>query len=292
MSPTKYTYIFLALNLFIAMTVATVNIVFKERSTRDYQYLLQYQLKKIPDLNADDIVILGDSSGGNGLDAKLLSRLSDRKFTSLSLTGSFGYLGSIEIMKKSKKQGVKNFIIVNTPDMLQRTPAIWAKNLIDYAASKNLINSLKFPEFYLSFGNAIHFLTDNLTPPKKGLLENDYIPQTSRIKHPEMIAINLKTKFINPTKVESLRLLKKYCLDNEINCAYLHGPIHHSFCELSIDYLDKINSLLHGKGFSLVSKSPYCLNDEEIGDSTDHVDPMSKKKTTFYYFSLLKDGFL
>ena len=266
-----------------------------------YTDLTNYQLSKIENTDYVDIAIVGDSSAGNAIDADLLGKTLNKKAISLALTGSFGYGGSYIMAKKAIQKGAKEILIVHTVDMPTRP------NHLDHRAGVFLIRSfsdlLNLTEglhhvlgLYLSkdivataikqtfkyFFSSVENNENKQTDPSK----HDYIKQHEKI-NTKNIDIKINSSLINKDKLYYLNKLADYCKEQGIKCSYAHGPIHHSFCKNNSDYLFKINTLISNTGISLLSEKPYCMNNNEVGDSEDHIHPNYKKKSTENYINLL-----
>ena len=266
-----------------------------------YTDLTNYQLSKIENTNHVDIAVVGDSSAGNAIDANLLGKTLNKKAISLALTGSFGYGGSYIMAKKAIQKGAKEILIVHTVDMPTRP------SHLDHRAGVFLIRSfsdlLNLTEgihhvlgLYLSkdivvtaikqtfkyFFSSVDDNENKQTDPS----EYDYIKQHGKI-NTKNIDIKINSSLINKDKLYYLNKLADYCKEQGIKCSYAHGPIHHSFCKNNSDYLSKVNTLISNTGISLLSEKPYCMNDNEVGDSEDHMHPNYKKKSTENYINLL-----
>jgi hypothetical protein len=266
-----------------------------------YTDLTNYQLSKIENTNHVDIAVVGDSSAGNAIDASLLGKTLNKKAISLALTGSFGYGGSYIMAKKAIQKGAKEILVVHTVDMPTRP------TYLDHRAGVFLIRSfsdlLNLTEdihhvlgLYLSkdiVATAIkqtfkYFLSnvDDTENKRSDPSKYDYIKQHEKI-NAENIDIKISSSLINKDKLFYLNKLVNYCNEQKVKCFYAHGPIHHSFCKNNSDYLSKVNTLISNTGISLLSEKPYCMNDNEVGDSEDHMHPNYKKKSTENYINLL-----
>jgi hypothetical protein len=266
-----------------------------------YTDLTNYQLSKIDDTDYVDIAIVGDSSAGNAIDASLLGKTLNKKAISLALTGSFGYGGSYIMAKKAIQKGAKEILVVHTVDMPTRP------TYLDHRAGVFLIRSfsdlLNLTEdihhvlgLYLSkdiVATAIkqtfkYFLSnvDDTENKRSDPSKYDYIKQHEKI-NAENIDIKISSSLINKDKLFYLNKLVNYCNEQKVKCFYAHGPIHHSFCKNNSDYLSKINTLISNTGINLLYEKPYCMDNNEVGDSEDHILPQYKNRSTGYYVSLL-----
>src|SRR5262249_16834400 len=66
--------------------------------------LLRYQKQKLARSHAA-LVLVGDSSLGNAIDAELLSQLSGKPTINLALTGSHGFEGAYNMLRRAFRQG-------------------------------------------------------------------------------------------------------------------------------------------------------------------------------------------
>jgi len=266
-----------------------------------YTDLTNYQLSKIDNIDYVDIAVVGDSSAGNGIDASFLGKRLNKKAISLALTGSFGYGGSYIMAKKAIQKGAKEILIVHTVDMPTRP------TYLDHRAGVFLIRS--FSDL-LNLTEGIHhvlglylskdIVTTSIKQTFKYFFSNvddtenkrsdpskyDYIKQHGKI-NTENIDIKISSSLINENKLYYLNKLADYCKEKSVECFYAHGPIHHSFCMNNSDYLSKINTLIRNTSVILLSKKPYCMNNNEVGDSEDHIHSEYKKTSTESYINLL-----
>lgn len=266
-----------------------------------YTDLTNYQLSKINNTDYVDIAIVGDSSAGNAIDANLLGKTLNKKATSLALTGSFGYGGSYFMAKKAIQKGAKEVLIVHTVDMptrpiyqdhragvflirsfsdlLNLTEGI--HHVLGLYLSKDIVTTA-IKQTFRHFFSSIDDSENKQSDPSK----YDYIKQREKINS-ENIDIKISKALINEDKLYYLNKLADYCIEQGIKCSYAHGPIHHSFCKNNSDYLSKINTLINNTGINLLSEKPYCMNNNEVGDSEDHILPQYKNQSTSHYINLL-----
>jgi len=266
-----------------------------------YTDLTDYQLSKIDNTDYIDIAIVGDSSAGNGIDANLLGKVLNKKSISLALTGSFGYGGSYIMAKKAIQKGAKEILIVHTVDMptrpayLDRRAGVFLirsfsdllnltegiHHVLGLYLSKDIVATAIKQTFKYFFLN-----TDNTENKRSDPSRYDYIKQHEKI-NTENIDIKINSSLINKDKFYYLNKLVNYCNEQKIKCSYAHGPIHHSFCKNNSDYLSTVNTLISNTNISLLSENPYCMSDNEIGDSEDHILAQYKYLSTNHYINLL-----
>ncbi len=266
-----------------------------------YTDLTNYQLSKIENTSHVDIAVVGDSSAGNAIDANLLGETLNKKAISLALTGSFGYGGSYIMAKKAIQKGAKEILIVHTVDMPTRPTYLDHRagvflirsfsdllnltegihHVLGLYLSKDIVATAIKQTFKYFFSSVDENENKQIDPS-----EYDYIKQHGKI-NTKNIDIKINSSLINENKLYYLNKLADYCNKKGIKCSYAHGPIHNSFCKNNTAYLSNINTLIRNTGINLLSSTPYCMKDSEIGDSEDHILPKYKAKSTNYYINLL-----
>lgn len=261
-----------------------------------YQRLLEYQTAKLSGPPAQTIFI-GDSSLGHGIDAQLWSRLSGRHALNLALTGSYGYEGGYNFIKRALKTiRPKNIVLMYTADMMTRPLSEEAfettRDPAELAWWERVQRSLKetfnFTELSTSISwlrrSAIRGITGRAAPPER-IIENDYVKQGPPRPPPHDLLVPAQ---IQPDKIKYYALIGKLCETEQINCLYLHGPLARRKCEQSRPYFDELRRLFSQPGIKQVSVTPLCLQPDEVGDSEDHVVPALKQALTRRYYEMLK----
>lgn len=261
-----------------------------------YQRLLEYQTEKLSGPPAHTIFI-GDSSLGHAIDAQLWSTLSGRRALNLALTGSYGYEGGYNFIKRALKTiRPKNIVLMYTADMMTRPLSEEAfettRDLAELAwwerAQRNLKETYNFTELSSSISwlrrAAIRAVTGRAAPRER-IIENDYVKQGPPRPPPHDVLVQSQ---IQPDKIKYYALIGKLCETEQINCLYLHGPLAHLGCEQSRPYFDELGRLFAQPGVRQVSVMPVCLQPDEVGDSEDHVVPALKSAVTQRYYEMLK----
>jgi hypothetical protein len=276
--------------------------------------IANYQLNKIQDIDIDiDIVIVGDSTGGNGIDSNIFKNILGRNVVSLSLGANFGYDGTYYMAKEAIDRGAKTVVIVHSVDMLTREYELTLRHLMflhEIVLSNNIIsNFFGFLKIILNkdfiFENLKAFIKNDF-PITLSILENifnfhtrpvvtakdifnfDYIPQGEKINN-KNITLDLEVKSIKSKMLPNLFKLASYCKDKQVDCLYFYGPVHNSFCEKGGDYMLASSKAILSTGISFVSNDIYCMESEEIGDGYDHIHPNYKHMSTKFYAEKVKN---
>jgi hypothetical protein len=171
------------------------------------------------------------------------------------------------------------FLIRSFSDLLNLTESI--HHVLGLYLSKDIVATSIKQTFKYFFSNV-----DDTENKRSDPSKHDYIKQHEKINS-ETIDIKISSSLINKDKLYYLNKLVDYCNEQKVKCSYAHGPIHHSFCKNNSDYLSKVNILISNTGISLLSEKPYCMNNNEVGDSEDHIHPNYKKTSTESYINLL-----
>ncbi|PHO12866.1 hypothetical protein CPG38_05075 [Malaciobacter marinus] len=265
--------------------------------------ILNYQLEKINSKEFKKIktIIIGDSSAGNGIDAKYFSLLSGINTSNLSLTGSWGIVGSTGILKNAieKNSNIKNVIIMHTLDIWDRP---FAKESVLRLFSIKEIKDILGIENYLAFlfnpkeiKWTFYYLTDLIFSRKKldiVDLNYDYLMQDNKkYSNNKRFYKNqdLNNITVSNDKLKELRLLEKECITNDLNCIFVNGPMHKDVIKNSNKLKEYIKNKLPEKFQNIKYYNDILyFENYKMGDSLDHIDPSFKKESTLKYYNLLK----
>ena len=274
-------------------------------SITDNDAIKHYQLEKINSSNLSNIntIILGDSSGGNAIDSKLFSELSGLNTKNLCLTGSWGLVGSLGILKKSieKNKNIKNVIIIHTLDIWKREfskeSILELFTLSDILENKYVNNNTIFG--YLFNPKEIFWHLKFMVRKFLGLevdnlidYENDYTKQGNTKYSNGKKQIEQNYSFnnfrISESKIIELNYLQDYCISKNLNCMFVHGLIHEEVLNNSKSYVEYLNNNLEKLIKINFSKNIFSYPNNKMGNSNDHIDVEFKKESTLDYYNLIK----
>lgn len=251
-----------------------------------FQILYDYQTNKAQSSQAE-LIFVGDSSLGNAINAELFSQISNLNAESYALTGTFGYVGTLDIIKKVKSPNLRTIVIMHTPDMMMREIAqsyspqkLFSSSFFD-GVDSSIINLMSFYDF-------LGALEDFVKGKKKGndYLQNDYIRQVGPIDQSENFD-PLPVERINNEKINKLFEIQQYCVKQDLNCLYIHGPVIEDICKTSDGYFKTVNKMILETGIKMSHTKPVCIPRSKIGDSIDHVHPDYKDEYTRIYFEII-----
>jgi hypothetical protein len=259
--------------------------------------IYDYQLKKIEHLKKADIVFVGDSSLGNGIDAKYFTDLSGLTTANLALSGSYGLGGSLNMIHRVLKNGdhPKAVVIMQSITTMTKSHAFAGYFFSAPPLSKLSLPPDKILEIYLNLGAAKQILRQLM---RKGLhikqpaITNDYLEQRWSPNQPaEIIEAKLKPllpDMIAEGQLEYLAQIANLCRSSRLICIYAHGPVYEGYCQEARAYLERLDTKIRLTGLHVLSGTPVCLEQNEIGDSIDHVKPDLKQVFTRRYFELFR----
>jgi hypothetical protein len=272
--------------------------------------LFYYQMAKLEsESNKDTInIIVGDSSAGNAIDAQYMGELSGQKTLNLGLTGSFGLIGSANIMEQAWHllPHLKNVIIIQTPDIWRRPIETEA-----YFSTKYWFNPLDFQGFY-TVNEAIrkymewrlrpaHFYVAALSIFGYGPKDSDGVDHLyDYLVQGDVIYGNGTKKttgdeklqdVIHKDKIFEVSYMDMMCAKYHLNCIFVHGPLMQEIYMKSPEKYKEFNALLKEKaGHIHIIEKPFYFPTRKMGDSLDHVGVAYKKEVTKEYFLSLKSA--
>ncbi|WP_319779027.1 hypothetical protein [Maridesulfovibrio sp.] len=271
--------------IILAATIGTSIIMNKLNIVHDgYSVLYRYQLDKIEHMKNPDVILIGDSSLGNSVNAATLSKLINKNVYSLALTGTFGYAGSFNMLSRALKTGKPELVVLcQTLDMMTRT--------VGHGAYAMTMENPSFSELIRLRGiymdiDIFKKLFDTLTDKDTRTTINparDYFPQSEPIRD-ELNHLNkidgLDAASIIEEKVYYLKKIIALCKTNGIPFVYFHGPLYEPMLKKSNPYKNKVNEILEGSGTIVEKATPVPIPLNKVGDSVDHVAPEYKVEYT------------
>jgi hypothetical protein len=257
--------------------------------------ILSYQLHKIAVAQRVDVLLVGDSTLGNAVDAQTWRGELGEAVLSVPLTGTYGYGGSLNMLRRVLRRHRPRVVVVfQSPDMMTRTIAY--DGLL--YTSETLGDIRGIPAWRLlgplaTWDIPMSMLANALTrhpPPGQGI-KGDYVRQLD----PAAARANVlrDAKFLTPTmirpeKATYLREIGALCAREGIQCLYAHGPYVEPQCSSIGPYLRAVDTLVRASGLSVVPGTPVCMPLDEAGDAADHPAPALKQRYSETYLSLIE----
>lgn len=256
--------------------------------------IYHYQLEKLKGASKIEIVFVGDSSLGNAIDIVEFKRLSGKNVQNLALTGSYGYAGSLNMIKRVVQvQKPEIVVIMHTPIILTLDVAYdgflltalsmseWKKNVPLLVLAKTFVN-------FDAFLSMVRTLIRKTGIPENTHIANDYIRQGSllNIRSTENYQVNIAD--IKIEKKIFLNKITSFCNSNDLQCVYAIGPWFEDHCKQFSGFISETNNIILSTGLALATEEPKCLAPHNLGDAWDHVAPHAKKEVTEFYYRKLR----
>lgn len=252
--------------------------------------LYHYQAAKLAAAPREiDLLLLGDSSLGNGVDARVVAARSGRTVLNLALSGGALGLPAIEAqLQEAAVHGrIDNLVLMVSPESYRRHFSASADGFV-LANGGNPFHILALPPRLAlrAAQSLLSFLFDSgvqadgmnylLTGARDlgdctGCDALDYIAQEANGK---LTAGDIK-KWRGPVDDFDpfLERIADLCRQHAINCLYMHGPIIQAVLDLNPGYVEKIDAKVARAGLKLVAPGPIIIPADEAGDSINHVRP-------------------
>lgn len=257
--------------------------------------LYSYQLNKISTNDAVDVVFIGDSSLGNGVDAVRIAALTGKRAINLALTGAYGYGGTYNMLRRSLTRWRPALVVImHTPDMMTRTAsfdgflytALSTSDLFD-VPPRALVATFANLDTIVSAGRR---MLKAMTGAGRTSIENDYVrqgpPLVTTISSGGVLG-GIPPASLNREQLYYLERISGLCKEANVNCVYAHGPWLDTLCEYSREYFSVAAEAISRTGLRIVPNTPVCFPRQQMGDANDHVHPATKSSATEAYLSRL-----
>jgi hypothetical protein len=266
------------------------------REALSYQRLLDYQFGKVA-AGLPNLIFVGDSSLGNAIDVEAWRNATGQDAANLALTGSFGYAGSLAMVKNALASSpIETVVVMHTMGTMARPVNDEAIDLVEM--DKTRWNRLKrwwrLNVNLQQLADAVEYTGRRLAqtfglrePDRQRTIQNDYVAQRAERVPANSEFRPLDPKSIRPEPAYYLNLLADLCIERRLNCVYVHGPSAAPICEASAPFFDAVNRLISRMGLQLASARPFCIPTGLYGDTADHVAPEGKAEATRAYAVML-----
>lgn len=305
-------FVYIVFLIFIITILSNIFVNNNQWLQSDTHLIRVFQINKIRNcLQKDNIntIVVGDSSAGNGISAEYFSQLSSRSTLNLSLVGTYGIEGSINIILRAREEfpNLKNILIIHTLD-------IWPRPFSYQSYFLTLPSFGSVYQDHVYHQNIYKAYFDYVTNPKTILMsikdqikkimgrkidteldyKNDYLMQRTSKYSNNQLRLNgaetIPSPFENSDQQSNYIRLNAICKEMNLNCLFLNGPIHRQIYENSLTHIDRINNFTSGYATSVRAFSRvFYYEKEKMGDSSDHVDNQFKNDSTLQYYLEVKN---
>lgn len=287
----KFIYSFIATVIVFLVSTAGISTLAIQNGVVDLPYaqLYAYQRSKVDSLKSTDLLFIGDSSLGNAIDVRLCTSEYNITCTSLALTGAFGYGGSLGMLERALNRTTPKAVIVfQTLDMMSRGVSSKAYSLISPKKSKVLFSNFEDTASTLWNFNYVKVAfkkgLKGAVPPTD-MVARDYIVQLNNLSlKPEPVVPEWK-KTASPKKIKYLKEIVTLCKEENIPLLYVYGPLAAPSYRGAHKFKSESDALIAATGITMAKGTPFIIPWKEVGDSSDHVNPVFRKKFTRMYLN-------
>ena len=288
--PRAYLLHSIALAAAILGCLAGLNIMVKFRTAgTEAGSLVAFQQRKLQSSQRIDTLLVGDSSLGDGVSARLFDRLTGHRSLNLALNGAFGYAGSYNMLRRAWRSHpeIRTVVFMHTADMMTREADF--DGYVRSAPSPDLLSRDAHAKWEIvkAFVRELfdyHAVTDLLRmirgePPLK--FAGDYVAQEGPL--PSGADAAVLARDINPDKVYFLAASEEFCLAHNLRCLYAEGPLLDTKLSKSRPYLAAAHKIIRGTGMPIAVEEPFAVPPAMIGNSEAHIAPQFAPISTRYY---------
>lgn len=279
--------------LLAAAAVSAVGIRHRVMTWR-YTQLLHYQFDKLSKTSGAKILLVGDSSLGNAIDARAWSSALGKPVLSLALTGAYGYGGTLNMIRNAlRSQPIETVIVFQHAGMMR--DKIVYEGMVLTADSLSDLDLVPFSAIWSSLVNlatAVN-VTGTFLLRARGQTDTfaatDYVPQAAAMPDTgsEPAELALDPNDIVPGHARVLSAIAALCIEKNLRCLYVHGPLTRSICANSAEFFAAENRIIRSAGLTPVDGMPICLPWRDTGDTENHVAPQLKQNYSARYLALI-----
>ena len=282
-----------AILVIIAVLLAGYGLLNQTISWNDTQ-LLRYQSDKLRNAKGVKVLLVGDSSLGNAIDASAWSEALQKPVLSSALTGLYGLGGSLNMIRRAvRTQPIETVIVFQHTGFMARAPRPEGGLLTaERWADLDLVPFPTVSSWLVNFSVSLNVLATLITGRQDRAVlfrQFDYVPQAPALPD---IRDELPSSPIAPADIDLghsafLSRIGALCEEKKIRCLYAHGPFAAASCVKSGAFIAEVNRQVRAAGLIPVSKTPICMSWQETGDTPNHVRPSFKPWYSERYLELI-----
>ena len=276
------------------------------------EVLLEYQLEKLPSITEDSVVLVGDSSLGNGVDTVELSASLGRPVFNLALTGTESFAGDYLLLEALLETGNKPHRVVaaHSPDTYRREitePTV--QRLTEEIAGQtgdqgwslkgtadSLFGHLHLVEYgagyrheFFQSGHGLKILSFEESGAKTAKLEAeltelDYLPQAKKRWDPGSKQPSFRA---HPSQQVWLKKLDGLCRKHKISFGLVSGPLYEGSADA--DYRTDFRRFLQAQPAPVLTEEIPTYPLEQLGDEKDHLSPEGRQLYTKWLGEVLSE---
>jgi hypothetical protein len=273
--------------------------------------VLLFQESKIAALPSDvETVILGDSSIGYGLDAKIFSELSHQKTVNLALTGfNYGIGGAYvlltEVLSHARPRNVVIALSAQTLSVAmwkikwrpirgfiqaaRRHPQLLftVNPEVSWQVTKELGVELFDKQLFLE---GLEYLQGARPTFQDDFVRYDYYPPGNDVvQMPKDSTYALEGE--PPVDYDVFfAKIARLCKANGMNCVFMFGPLMQKVVEHSPMTFANETSRIERAGIKVIRQSPIRIPEQDQGNTINHIHPRVRAAYTKKAYDLLADS--
>jgi len=290
-------FIKIVFGLSIVVISTMTQIIYYTTTHNSLYELSQKRINEVKNSNAE-IVFIGDSSLGAGLDEKYFEKLSGKTTINLSTTaGAHNLSGSYNMIRHTIKNNkdVKLIVIMQTPFVWYKDFAIggYCSTLNDLDFGKEidlkLIEKLDCIKFkYLNLASISEYIQMKKANEAHNNEVKTYKNDGRNIVVEVRNGLHSKINNIGKTKIDEIKLIDEYVKNKNIKVVFIQGSLHEEIAKKYNSIIVEQQRILKSmENIIFVEEYLYPKN-ENMGDTENHVDISYKKESTYFYFEALK----
>lgn len=257
----------------------------------------QKQLEAIVNNPDVEVVLLGDSSLGNGVNNELFAKLIEKKILNLSTTGGGHNLAATYNLLRHVLNDLHHVQTI----IIMQTPSVYGHDFLlggYFSTLGDLDSKVPFQQHLLTYKDFMAFyfinlnsITEYLTMREVQKKHTNAEPLTfknGKLKRP-MNKLQTEYLKIGETKAAELKMIDDLLAERNITTVYIQGSLHHDVYNRYHEIIDRQQALIKKtfKHITFIETYLYPQN-ENMGNSIDHVDKSYKDTATKFYYKHLK----
>ena len=272
--------------------------------------VLPFQESKIAALTPDvETVILGDSSIGYGLDAKIFSELSHQKTVSLALTGyNYGIGGAYVLLTEVLSHVRPRNVLIA---LSAQTLAVEMSKLKGKPIRGLVQAARRHPRLLFTVNREISWdvakeigveifdeqlLMDGIAYVRgvRPVIADDFFKYDYYA--PGTDVVQLDGSFTYALGAPShdydvfFQKIARLCNANGLNCMFMYGPLMQKVVEHSQLTFQMLTSQIERAGIRVIRQSPIEIPDEDQGNTINHIQPRLRAAYTKKAYDLVADS--
>jgi len=265
-----------------------------------HNILYQQGQERLEDIvrNPDaEVIFLGDSSLANGVNNELFAKLSKKEVLNLWTTGGGHNLAATYNLLRHVLNDLHHVQTI----IIMHTPSVYGYNFLlggYFSTLGDLDSKVPFQQHLLTYKDFIVFYFLNLNSIGEYLkmqkiqkMTANTTPWTFKNGKITRPLNKLQTEYlkIGETKAVELKMIDDLIAERNITTVYIQGPLHHDVYNRYHEIIHRQQTLIKKTFKHIIFIESYLYpQNENMGNTIDHVDKSYKDTATKFYYEHLK----